>query len=131
MAEQFIKNTSNRILILAIFVFAIYSNARIIAANYALNQALIEKRAVLSQLNENSAKLKLLLSYYESDDYQNVEARRRLGLKMPDEKAYAIKGIELTEIKPDEIEPVIYKQEPQEAPKQENNLKSWADYFFK
>ncbi|MBI4948194.1 septum formation initiator family protein [Candidatus Berkelbacteria bacterium] len=130
MAPQIIRNVSNRLLIIIAFIFAIYSNARLIATNYALNQAVIEKKAELGELEEDSAKLKLLLGYYQSDEYQEVEARRRLGLKKSDERAYAIKGLILPISKPNEIEPVIFKELPQEAPVKESNLSAWWKYFF-
>ncbi len=116
---------------LGLFVaFAIYSNVRLIIRNNTLNERLATAKTELTEKQAKNAKLKLLIAYYESPSYQNAEARRRLGLKAPDETVLQIKGVDAT--KDDAtLEDTIYKEADPEPVTPPSNFSRWWDYFFK
>mgnify|MGYP000710493379 CR=1 FL=1 len=119
----------SRIFIAAVFIFAIYSNVRLIIRNYHLKERVREAKNDVERLDLRNQKLSLLLSYYQSPSYQEVEARRRLGLKKPDEKAYVIKGITLPENNNSELENTIYQEAEVTPAPLPSNISSWWRYF--
>jgi len=116
--------------ILVLFVaFAVYSNIRLIIRNNTLNERLSSAQAELVEKEAKNAKLKLLIAYYESPSYQNAEARRRLGLKLPDETVLQVKGVDYT--KDDAtLEDTIYKEADPAPTVPPSNLSRWWNYFF-
>ncbi len=120
-----------KILITVLFVFAVYSNVGMIIQNYHLHQQVDQSQAQVDQMNLRNQKLSLLISYYNSPSYQNVEARRRLGLKQPDETAYVVKGVDFPTASPnDSLESVVYKETSTPAVQVTiSNFSQWLDYF--
>src|SRR5579872_6705669 len=82
-----------RLFLVALFGFSIFSNIRIAIQNYHLNQQVQAGEDKVSQMQTNNQKLSLLISYYQSPSYQDVEARYRLGMKRPDETVYTVTGL--------------------------------------
>lgn len=119
-----------RIGIGALFLFAIVSNVRLIIRNYHIQERIDVAKREVERLETRNQKLNLLLSYYASPSYQEVEARRRLGLKKPDETAYIVKGIILPDNAGNELESTIYKEaaEPEPATA-ESNVGRWWQYL--
>ena len=89
------KRLANYLAIGAVFAFALYSNVRIAVKNYHLRQQLADARVQIDSMKTRNEKLKLILSYYQTPSYQEVEARRRLGLKKPEETVLSVKGLNL------------------------------------
>lgn len=129
MTRKPLTNLFSRAVIIAVFVFAIYSNTRLILRNYELKERIRASKVEVERLEQRNKKLSLLLSYYQSTSYQEVEARRRLGLKRPDEKAYAIKGITLPENVGSELETTIYKDAEVTPVTPPSNISAWWRYF--
>ena len=132
MENRFTRDFWLRLIILALFVFALYSNVQLIIRNHALSQVLTAKKAETAKQAFDNQKLKLLLAYYQTPSYQEVEAMRRLQLKKPDETVYIVKGLSdtpasLASALSDDISPIT---EPAAA-KPKTNIQLWWEYFFK
>lgn len=113
----------------AFFAFAIYSNIRLGVRNYQINQTIEATRQEADDLAARNEKLKLLLTFYQTPEYQEVEAKRRLGLKRPDETAVLINGIPSNSLAA-ALEDFVYSEQTPAAPKQETNLQKWWKYLL-
>ncbi len=117
------------LLLVAVFLFAAYSNVRLGVRNYQINQTIEFTRQEVSDLSARNEKLKLLLTFYQTPEYQEVEAKRRLGLKRPDETAVLVNGIPANSLA-SALEDFVYREPTPEAPPQETNLQKWWKYLL-
>lgn len=119
-----------KILLGGLLVFAVYSNISLVVHNNKLGQVLREKKTETTKQASNNKKLKLLISYYQTPSYQEVEARRRLGLKKPDETVYAVRGLPTGNTPNSTLSDNLYNdiQPSPAAPK--TNIQQWWEYFF-
>lgn len=119
-----------KVLLAVLIVFAVYSNIRLIIRNNTLNERLVAAKTELVEQEAKNAKLKLLIAYYESPSYQNAEARRRLGLKAPEETVMQVKGVNTAKTS-ETLEDTIYSQADPTPAVPPSNFSRWWDYFFK
>lgn len=116
------------VLLAAVFVFAVYSNVRLAIRNYEFRQAVQSSKDEVEALKRRNEKLRLLLSFYDTDEYQEVEAKRRLGLKRQDETAVLVSGLPANSLA-DTLEDFVYREpEPVQTP-QDTNLQMWWKYI--
>jgi len=128
MTLQSTQKIIGYILVAAVFAFAIYSNIRLAIRNYELRQTVQSSKEEVEALKRRNEKLRLLLTFYETDEYQEVEAKRRLGLKRPDETAVLVSGLPANSLA-DTLEDFVYREpEPVQAP-QDTNLQRWWKYI--
>lgn len=119
------KTLSARLLLIGLFVFAVFSNVQRIISNYHLHERIIAAEADVTAMELKNQKLSLLMNYYQSASYQEVEARRRLGMKRPDEAAYIVKGISLPTANDDES--LVTSQT--NTTTSQSNAQKWWDYL--
>jgi cell division protein FtsB len=112
-----------------LIAFAVYSNIRLIIRNNTLNERLDQAKVDLQEKETRNAKLKLLIAYYETPSYQNAEARRRLGMKAPDETVLQIKGVDYAK-DGQTLEDTIYKEADPVPTVPPSNISRWWQYFF-
>lgn len=120
-----------KVLLIGLFVFALYSNIGLIIRNHRLTGILRAKKTETARQAFNNKKLKLLITYYQTPSYQEVEARRRLGLKKPDEIVYAVNGLSLASgDQRSGLSDNLYAdiQPAPVAPK--SNIRQWREYLF-
>src|SRR5687767_7293571 len=108
MTLAWTKSMLGKILLAALIVFALYSNVRLIIRNNKLQERLLSSEQELAEKDLRNKKLALLIAYYQSPSYQDVEARRRLGLKLPDETILQVRGVEYSK-DATTLEDTIYK----------------------
>ena len=123
------KTLLARIALIAVFVFAIYSNVGRVMKNNLINEKLKEQRAEVDELKTYNARLKDLLAYYQSSSYQEVEARRRLSMKLPDETVIQIKNFPTSSLNSNLVDQ-IYKESAPKSAETKTNARQWWDYFF-
>lgn len=58
--------------------------------NYKLNKKVSALKKEILQLQEKQEQIKSLIAYYKTSSFQELEARRKLGLKMPGEKVIKV-----------------------------------------
>ena len=119
-----------KVLLVALFVFAVYSNIDLIIRNHKLGQILREKKDQTAEQSYNNEKLKLLIAYYQTPSFQEVEARRRLGLKKPDETVYTIKGLTTNSAESPGLNDNLYNDVQPSSPASKANIQLWWEYFF-
>ncbi len=113
----------------AIFLFAIYSNVRLGIRNYQLNQTIETTKQEVEELSARNEKLRLLLGFYQTPEYQEVEAKRRLGLKRPDETAMLVNGIPANSLA-SALEDFVYREPTPATPEPETNFQKWWKYLL-
>lgn len=119
-----------RVLIIALFVFALYSNIGLIIQNYHISAQVDAAQSDVDRMTLRNQQLSLLLSYYQSPSYQDVEARRRLGMKRPDENVYVVNGITVPNVAPsDQLESTVYQSTQAVVTDSESNISRWLKYF--
>lgn len=118
-----------KILVIILIVFAVYSNVRLIIRNNKLHERLSTTRKELEEKELRNKKMALLIAYYQSPSYQEVEARRRLGLKLPDETVMQVRGVEYSK-DGTTLEDTIYKNTDVAPPTPPSNFSRWWGYFF-
>ena len=116
------------ILLIAMFVFAVYSNIRLAIRNYALKKTVISSQEDVDNIRQRNEKLKLLLTFYKTKEYQEVEAKRRLGLKRPDETAILVNGLPANSLV-ETLEDFVYQESVPVEPPQEKNIEKWWKYI--
>lgn len=119
-----------KVLLVGLFVFALISNINLIVRNHKLGTILREKKTQTAQQAFNNSKLKLLIAYYQTPSFQEVEARRRLGLKKPDETVYTIKGLTTDTDQSPGLSDNLYNDIQPAPPTTKTNVQLWWQYFF-
>lgn len=74
-------------LLVAYLVFLL---AKSLWTNYDLKETVKQLENQISQLQEQKKELENLIVYYNSDAFKELEARKKLGLKRPDEKVLIV-----------------------------------------
>lgn len=58
--------------------------------NYQRNEKIKTLKNEIVEFQEKEAKIESLIAYYKTDSFQELEARKKLGLKMPGEKVVKV-----------------------------------------
>lgn len=83
--NKFISQFS-RIGIYVIFFWIIFLLVRSVWQNWSLRQSIHQLNEQIAILEQNKNDLNNLIVYYRSDSFKELEARKKLGMKKPDEK---------------------------------------------
>ena len=126
---SFIKKWALQLAIIAAFLFAVYSNINKVMDNNRLNEKVGQEKQTVETLKTQNTRLNELLAYYQSASYQDVEARRRLSLKKPDETVLVIKNFPQSNQNGD-LTDQIYQESPVASSQTQSNISRWWDYFF-
>ncbi len=94
--------------------------------NYKLQKSLDDKerQLIITQLDTETARLQQ--RYYQTDEYQELAAREKLGLSMPGERALMLPANSLDVIESDRAasESVVYE------PERKSNFNQWMNFLF-
>jgi len=130
MLNQRMKDYLERLVLFGLVAFALFSNVKLIVSNYKLNARVREAQTELDSKENQNKQLSLLVYYYQSSQYQEVEARRRLQMKKPDETVLLVKG--LTPAKENiDLDPTSFEVASEASSSQQSNFSKWWGYFFK
>jgi cell division protein FtsB len=124
MAEE---NPSKKLLMMPIllllaavyFGFLLYQSVYV---NYQTNKKITKLNQSLAEAKDEQDNLKDLISYYKTDTFQELEARKKLGLKMPGEKVIKV-----------EVPRQTSKQEkakPENNEDKRSNPELWLDFLL-
>lgn len=87
--EKMKRNLGNFLLyFLVIYTFIMLG--RSVWVNWKLEQQITEIKNNVTNIQKQNKDLENLILYYQSDSYREVEARRKLGLKKPDETVVSV-----------------------------------------
>ncbi len=128
MSFKFTQKLAGYTLLGAVFAFAIYSNVRLAIRNYEFKQTIVSSQLAVDEMKKRTEKLELLLTFYETSEYQEVEAKRRLGLKRKDETAVLVNGLPANSLA-ETLEDFVYREPTPPAPEVESNFQKWLKYL--
>lgn len=112
------------ILILLAVIYVGFLLYQAVYINYATNQKINKLRNDLKMAQEDKDRLELLINYYKTSTFQELEARKKLGLKMPGEivvKVDVPKGMTTAESKQINLPNSDFKQ---------SNPALWFDFML-
>lgn len=119
----------NNILLLSIpflFIILLIASVGAIAKNWDLQKQMNAKQAEKSLLELDVNKIKLENQYYASDEYQELEARKLLGKKLPGEVMIDLpKNSEIAKNK--HPKPTLNEQIEARKP---SNFEQWMEFLF-
>lgn len=124
------KEYLTSIVIFALLIFALYSNAIILVKNYRLGQVLQVKKEAVAKQELSNLKLKNLIAYYQTSSFQEVEARRRLSLQRPDERVFTSKVNNNAAASTGAVSDNLYEDISPAAPVAKTNIEAWWEYLF-
>ncbi|MCL5795559.1 MAG: septum formation initiator family protein [Patescibacteria group bacterium] len=78
------------IVVILVIIYIVFNIGKSIYSNYNVNKTISRLRAEIARLQERKIALENLIIYYQTMTFKELEARRRLGLKKPDEKLVII-----------------------------------------
>lgn len=87
---NFLSNQLARIVILLVILYIIFNIGKSINNNYQINQKIAKLNQEIAELESDNRQAENINLYYQTDAYKEIEARRQLGLKKPDEKVVII-----------------------------------------
>ena len=112
------------ILILAAVGYVIFVLYQAIYYNFKVNQKIRELRSELNSLEQEKTKLEALIAYYKTETFQELEARKKLGLKLAGEKVVKVEVQEEGSATP------TSKSETVSAQSNKSNWQLWLDYLL-
>lgn len=105
-------------------VFFVVGIGREIFRRYSLDQQFSDLEQTITKLESQNTELTGLIGYFQSDTYQEEQARLKLGFSERGESAVTVPV-------PDTPEITAQKEAASEANgRQQDPLNTWIDYFF-
>jgi cell division protein FtsB len=130
MNQQWLQQRAIQLALGVLFLFALYSNILVFVRNRSLNDRLATVHEEVAQVEARNYRLKLLLAYYQTQSYQETEARRRLGLKKADEVALIIKGTKIEDTNDQLANQDLFETAKPLTAAEQTNFNRWWQYFF-
>lgn len=90
IARQEMLDFSKKLFWLGVVVYGTFILGVAVNKNYQAHRAIIVLRQKIASVEVDIERQKLLNTYYQSTTFKELEARRRLGLKKPDEKVFIL-----------------------------------------
>lgn len=122
------KNGKSKISNLVIFlgiIYVVFLLYQSVYFNYQRSQKIKTLKAEIAVLQSKQKKIESLIAYYKTDSFQELEARKKLGLIMPGEVVVKV------EVKDQQKNYLEANQEPvKDQPKQKANIEIWGDFLM-
>lgn len=124
------KHNLGTFLLYFLVVYTFIMLGRSVWTNWQLQRQIAEIDANVVSIQKQNKDLENLILYYQSDSFREVEARRKLGLKKPDETVVNVEVKKFTDYNTEMTEA---KENISENTKTSNgsNLSLWWQYFIK
>jgi len=103
--------------------------AKNLTKRYHVNKEINDLEEEITELEEKNMKLEELLTYLDSDEFIEEQARLKLGLKREGEEAIVVQGLDAGNTVNNELNYRIKGMDGKG--KEEKNSKKWLNYFFK
>jgi len=92
MKREKYLNLASKVIIFIFVIYTLFLLGKSLFTNYELRQSIQKLNEQIATLEQQKKDLNNLILYYQSDSFKELEARRKLGLKKPDEKVYLVSG---------------------------------------
>ncbi len=131
MNKEKYLNFSSRALLYIFVLYLLFLLGKSLWTNYHLRVSIRTLNLQIATLEQQKIDLANLNVYYRSDSFKELEARRKLGLKRPDEKIFLVSGATTTTTNFEEE----LEQEQEGVTSKEENLNQtkwqlWWEYFM-
>jgi cell division protein FtsL len=93
---------------------------------YQIQKEIEELKAQADKKEKDNQQLKGLINYIKTDDFQEKEAKEKLGVQKEGEKVLGIRGDRTIEKKSEDAS----LEKSSSVKDNRSNLKKWWDYFF-
>ena len=109
------------ILIFVTLAYVAFLLFQAVSANFQTNQKIASLKREIVEVEADRESLQALIAYYQTPAFQELEARKKLGLKMPGEKVVKVDV-------PESVERVSQEQE-QAVDEGVPNYQKWLDFI--
>lgn len=110
------------------FIYLIYGA---VTSNYRTTQKISSLKAEIDLLNSEKSYITDLNDYYATNTYKELEARRKLGMKKPDEKVIRIPIDPARLAQLENRETISQPIQSSEAKKPQSNPEKWLRFILK
>lgn len=124
------KNFWSKVDLLSLLVFLIliyvgFLLYQAISLNYQTNQKIASLKREIQEIKQDHNDLETLIAYYQTPAFQELEARKKLGMKKPGEKVVTV------EVKTDVYDSNSNKEEMEKnnSKKDVPNYQKWLDFI--
>lgn len=121
---------ANAFLLYFIVIYTFFMLGRSVWENFQLQKQISQIDAETINIQKQNKDLENLILYYKSDSFREVEARRKLGLKKPDEKVVSV-PVKSFENFSAELEQQKESVSEKQVESKISNSKLWWQYFTK
>jgi len=124
------KNIANKILVYGLIFYVFFILGRSVWLNWQLKKEIDGIKKQIAEISQQNKNLENLIIYYQSDDFREIEARQKLGLKKSGETAVAVPTKKYESYQAEvEAEKNNLSNRKEEA--SASNYRLWWAYFFK
>jgi len=119
---------------LAVIILISFPFTKNTLKQYRINKEISEFKKEIFDLQNKNIDLKNFVSYLESDQFVEEQARLNLGLKKPGEEVLVVKNeIGEASVRTSSSSPIfnIPGYEKMNSELNDSNFKKWLDYFFR
>ncbi len=119
------KRALSNIIIATVSVYIGFLLYQSVYFNFQLNSRVEKLKAQIAKQETERLGFEAIISYYQTSTFQELEARRKLGMRFPGEKVVAV------EVKPQQSDLSLgetWSDDSKEA-LSTNNLKLWLEFF--
>lgn len=118
------KNSVTAVVILLAIVYISFLLYQSVYFNFQRSQKIKKYKKDIVVLQDKQKKIESLIAYYKTDSFQELEARRKLGLKLPGEKVVTV------EVKEQKNEASKIDDAPDAVSgRNQSNLELWREFI--
>jgi len=123
--ESTLVSKVSTVLVVAVLIYVFFLLYQSVYTNWQTSKRIKNLKLDLVELERDKLRLESLIAYYKTNSFQELEARKKLGFKMPNEKVITVKVEE-----EQEKQEKVLDQTKNEPPVQiKSNFEKWLDYF--
>lgn len=126
------QNIFKNFLLVAIALYLLFLTYKAVSYNYKTNTRINSLNEEITLLESEQEYIEALNIYYNTTVYKELEARRKLGLKLPDETVVKV-PVDQNRLSEIENRDIIQKTTTKEntQPNQENNARKWIRFVLR
>ena len=128
--KRYFNQYGGRLFLYFLVIYTFFMLGRSVLTNYQLQKQVKSIESSIESVKSQNKDLGNLILYYQSDSFREVEARRKLGYKKPEEKVFIVSVQKFTDFNT-EVELQKESLSTKEQEKKQSNLSLWWQYIVK
>ncbi|MBM2821228.1 MAG: Septum formation initiator [Candidatus Berkelbacteria bacterium] len=128
--QKNLLNKGSKVILYILLIYIIFLLAKSLWTNYDLKNSVEKLQSQIATLQQQKKDLENLNIYYQSDAFKELEARRKLGMKRPDEQILII-STPPSETFSQELEKEKQGIAQKTSESQTTGWRLWWEYFTK